>query len=74
VLVVKSWGFLKNLKIRSGSYSGLGLSIYVKKMKLKSRWTVPLRPVQDIVAVKVLTLIRMAIKKKVYSREAGSHI
>ncbi len=31
VFVVKSWGFLKNLKIRSGSYSGLGLSIYVKK-------------------------------------------
>ncbi len=28
---LKSWGPLKNFKIRSGSYSGLALSIYVKK-------------------------------------------
>jgi hypothetical protein len=34
---------LENFKIMSGSYSGLGLSIYVKKRILKSRWTVPLR-------------------------------
>jgi hypothetical protein len=33
---------LKNFKIKSGSYSGLALSIYVIK-KLKSRRTVPLR-------------------------------
>jgi hypothetical protein len=28
---LKSWGPLKKFKIRSGSYSGLALSIYVKK-------------------------------------------
>jgi hypothetical protein len=29
MFVVKWWGFLKNFKIRSGSYLGLGLSIYI---------------------------------------------
>ncbi len=42
MFVVKSWGLLKNFKIRSGSYSGLGRLIYVKKTELKSCWTVPL--------------------------------
>jgi hypothetical protein len=32
---LKSWEPLKNFKIRSGSYSGLVLSIYVKKNKIK---------------------------------------
>jgi hypothetical protein len=31
---LKSWGPLKNVKPRSGSYSGLGLSIYVIKWNL----------------------------------------
>jgi hypothetical protein len=39
---LKSWGPPKKFKIRSGSYSGLALSLNVKKTKLKSRWTVPL--------------------------------
>jgi hypothetical protein len=30
-LDLKSWGPLINFKVRSGSYSGLGLSIYFKK-------------------------------------------
>ncbi len=29
--VLKSWGPLKKFKTRSGVYSGLGLSLYVKK-------------------------------------------
>jgi hypothetical protein len=28
---LKSWGFLKNFKTRSGSFSGLGLYVYVIK-------------------------------------------
>ncbi len=31
LLNLKLWGPLKKFKTRSGSYSGLGLSIYVKK-------------------------------------------
>jgi hypothetical protein len=43
---LKSWGPLKNFKIRSGSYTGLALSIYVKN-KIKISLDCPFKAVQE---------------------------
>jgi hypothetical protein len=46
LFVVKSWGLLKNFKIRSGSYIGLGLKICLKK-GIKISLDCPFNPTID---------------------------
>ncbi len=70
--IIKSWGSRKDFKIRSGSDSGLGLLIYVK-MKLKSRWTVPLnRLLCSIKFAKILHL--KGQQRKIFCRRFSSWI